>query len=110
MVDQPAHHLDGRPLRADDVTADRALHDLEVPDAPVDHALVELDQRLRELVQIFELAPARVDLDQREPGALVCRVERLAERFRDAPQLLESRRVEAAAVAEHLADLGVLPR
>ena len=82
MVDQAAHHLDRRALRADHVAADHALHDLEVAHAPDDDALVELDQLLGELVEILELAAARVDLDERQPGALVRRVERLAERLR----------------------------
>src|SRR5579862_9002986 len=82
VVDQAPHHLDRCPLRADDVAADRALHDLEVPDAPHDHALVELDQLLGELVQLLELAAACVDLGERKPGPVVGGVERLAERLR----------------------------
>src|SRR5579862_4956350 len=72
--------------------------------------LVELDQLLGELVQLLELAAACVDLGERKPGPVVGGVERLAERLRDAAQLAEARRVEAAAVTEHLSHLGVLPR
>ena len=88
MVNEPAHHLDRCALRADHVAPDRALHDFEVADTPDDDALVELDQLLGELIQRFELAAARVDLDQRQAGPLVRCVERLAERLGDAPQLL----------------------
>ena len=66
VVDQPAHHLDRRSLRADHVAADHPLDDVEVPDAPDDDALVPLDQLLGELVEVLVLASARVDLDQRQ--------------------------------------------
>src|SRR3954452_17650879 len=70
VMDQPSHHLDGSALRADHVRADRALHDLEVPDAPDRHALVELDQELGERVQLLVLTALRVDLDEREARPL----------------------------------------
>ena len=58
LVDQPAEHLDRRALGADDLVADDARDDLVVPDAPRLHALVQLGQRLGELVQLLVLAPA----------------------------------------------------
>src|SRR4051794_24942618 len=110
VVDQATHDLDGCALGPDHVGADHTLDDLEVPDAPDDHALVELDQAFREDVEILELAAARIHLDEREPCALVRGVEGLAERLCDAADLLEPGRVEPAAVTQHLAHLGVLPR
>src|SRR3954453_9769772 len=110
VVDQAAHYLDGRSLGADHVCADHALHDLEVPDAPDNHALVELDQLLGERVEILELPAPCVNLDERQPRPLVRGVECLSERLRDAADLAEAGRVEAAAGTEHLAHLGVLPR
>src|SRR5690349_19576519 len=110
VVDQPAHHLDRRALRADHVPADRALYDLEVAHAPHRHTLVDLDALLGEVVEVIVLAPLRVDLDERQSPALTGGVELLAEHLRDAAQLLEAGRVEAAAVAEHLANLREIGR
>src|SRR3954454_17915556 len=78
--------------------------------APDGHALVELDALLGKVVEILMLAAFGVHLDERQSRAPVRSLKLLAEQLGDAAQLLESRRVEAAAVAEHLADLGVLPR
>src|SRR5439155_23045812 len=97
MVDQPPHHLDRRALCSDHVAADRALDDLEVTHPPHGHTLVELDAELGEGVELLIRPPLRVDLDERQACALARRVELLAEQLRDAPQLLEARRVEAAA-------------
>src|SRR5438067_5666545 len=109
-MDQPSHHLDRGALRADDVTPDDTLDDLEMTHAPDDHAFVELDQLLREQVQLFELPASRVHVDERKARLLVRGPERLPERLRDTAQLPEAGRVEAAAVSENLAHLGVLPR
>src|SRR5205085_12495740 len=66
----PRHHppLHSFPTRRSSDLADRARHDLVVPEAPDRHALVPLGQELGELVEILVLAPARVDLDEREPA------------------------------------------
>ena len=84
MVDQPAEHLDGRPLRPHDRVADHARDDLVVADPPEVDPLVELGQRLGELVELLVLAAVDVDVDEREPGLLAERVECLPERGRDA--------------------------
>src|SRR5205085_1865517 len=104
LVDQPAEQLDRCALSADDLSADDPLHDLEVADAPQRRPLVELGQRLRELVQVLELAPAPVELRQAEARLAAQMVERLSEIGRDAPQVGPARRVEAAAVAQHRPD------
>src|SRR5206468_3877301 len=65
-VNEASEELDRRPLRPDHLTADDPLDDLEVTDAPDGHALVPLGEQLGELVQILELTPALVDLDDRE--------------------------------------------
>src|SRR5205823_8288271 len=65
---------------------------------------------LRELVEALVLASPDVHLDDVEPRSSSSRLERLAERRRDAPHLTEAGRVEAAAVSEHAADRLVLPR
>jgi hypothetical protein len=57
VLDQPAEHLDRRALRADDRVADHARDDLVVADPPEVDPLVELDQRLGELVELLVLAP-----------------------------------------------------
>ena len=86
---EPAEHLDRRALRPDDAVADHARDDAVVADAPRLHPLVELDQRLGELVQLLVLAP--VDVERRaseRPACSRARVERLAEprqRRRAAP-------------------------
>ena len=48
----------GVPCVPIDAGADHPLHDLEVPDAPDDHALVELDQLLGELVELLVSRPS----------------------------------------------------
>src|SRR5439155_21275439 len=65
-VDEAPEELDRRALRADDLAADDPLDDLEVADAPDGRPLVPFGEQLGELVQILELAPALVDLDDRE--------------------------------------------
>ena len=57
VVDEPAEHLDGRPLRSYDRVADHACHHLVVADPPEVDQLVPLHQRLRELVELLVLAP-----------------------------------------------------
>src|SRR5262249_39561006 len=111
LRDETGEELDRRALRADDLAADDPLDDLEVPRTPDDRALVELGQRLGQLVKVLELAAATVEVDAREPGFATALVECLTER-RDSPaELVPARRVEAAAMAEHRPDLGgVLPR
>ena len=110
MVHEAAEHLDRRPLRADDRVADDARDDLVVADPPEVDPLVPLDQRLGELVELLVLAALDVHVARARARLLAERVERLAERGRDAADLAPAGRVEAAAVAEHLADLLVLPR
>src|SRR5438309_7243071 len=68
LLDQAAEELDRRALRADRDLADRPRHDLVVAEAPDGDALVPLGQELGELIQVLVLAPARVDLDEREPA------------------------------------------
>src|SRR5881275_819099 len=91
VVDHLSEHLDRRPLRADHLIADDARDDLVVTDAPHRHALVPLDQRLGELVEILVLASLDVDLDEIEAGRRDRRLERLSEWRRDAPHLAEAR-------------------
>src|SRR4029450_9023452 len=67
-VDEPSEQLDGCSLGPYDLTADDAIDHLEVPDAPEGGPLVELGQRLGELVQIFQLAAAPVELRDGETG------------------------------------------
>src|SRR5215831_6984263 len=110
VVDHLPEHFDGRPLRADDLVADHARDDLVMADAPHRHALVPLDQRLGQLVQLLVLASPDVELDEVEARRRHCLLESLAERRRDAPDLTEAGRVEAAAVPEHAPDRLVLPR
>jgi hypothetical protein len=52
-----AEHLDRRALGADHGVADHARDDLVVADPPEVDPLVQLDQRLGELVQLLVLAP-----------------------------------------------------
>ena len=91
VVDQPAEHLDGRALRADDGVADHARDDLVVPDPPEVDPLVPFDQRLGELVERLVLAPAYVHVRKRQPGLLPQRVEGHSERRRHAPNLAPAR-------------------
>src|SRR5256885_121392 len=78
---------------------------LEVTEAPHAYALAPLGQELRELVQVFVLAAARVHLEEREPPLAAHAVERLEQGRRHASNLAEPRRVEARAVTEHATDL-----
>src|SRR5262245_40440352 len=80
LVDEPAEQLDRRPLRPDDLAADDPLDDLEVADAPGDRSLVELGERLGELVEILELTATPVQVDERQPSLAPPLVEGLAER------------------------------
>src|SRR5262249_18889313 len=109
-VDQRAEELDRSALGADDLAADDPLDDLEVLDAPDRAALVELRQRLGELVEILELAPSSVHVYEREAGFAAEDVKGLSEARRDAAQPVPAGRVEAGAVAEQRPHLrGVLP-
>src|SRR5438093_4895953 len=105
VMDHLPEHLDRRPLRADDLVADDPRDDLVVADSPHRHALVPLDQRLGELVELLVLAPVHVDVGDREIESGQPVVERLAEPRRHAPDLPEAGRVEAGAVTAHPADL-----
>ena len=102
-------HRDGRPLRADRTAADHALDHLDVHVAPDRGPLVELDQRLGEVVQVGLLEGLHVGVGEGEarcgPGLL----ERGPEPRRTGAELAEARGVEAAAVTERLAHLVVLP-
>ena len=106
---EPAEQLDRRPLRPDDAVADDPRDDLVVAHAPQLGLLVELHERLRELVQLLVLAPLDVELREREARLAASGVEGLAEPREDPAQLGPPRRVEAGAVPEHLPDLLVLP-
>src|SRR5436190_18956416 len=108
-MDHLAEHLDRCPLRATDLVADDARDHFVVADAPHGHALVPLDQRLGELVELLVLATLHVYLDNVETRGDDGLLERGAERRRDAPHLPETRRVEPAAVAEDAPDRLVLP-
>src|SRR3954470_18144651 len=110
VLDQAAEELDGRALRADDLVADHARDDLVVTEPPDGDALVPFDQPLRDLVQLLEVAPAYVQLDEGQSLLTTQRVERLPERRRHAADVAETGRVEAAAVSEDLPDRLVLPR
>ena len=110
LLHEPAEHLDRRPLRADDLVADHPRDDLVVADAPGLRPLVELHQRLGELVQLLVLPPRDVERAQVEAALAEERVELLAERRRPPAQLAAAGRVEARAVTEDAADLLVLPR
>ena len=66
VVDHLPEHLDGRPLRPDDLVADDPRDDLVVADAPHRDALVPLDQRLGELVELLVVASLHVHLDEVE--------------------------------------------
>ena len=106
---EPAEQLDRRPLRPDDAVADDPRDDLVVAHAPQLGLLVELHERLRELVELLVLAPLDVELREREARLAASGVEGLAESREDPAQLGPPRRVEAGAVPEHLPDLLVLP-
>jgi hypothetical protein len=110
VVDHLAQHFDRRPLRADDLVTDDPRDHLVVTDAPHRDALVPFDECLRELVQLLVLAALHVDLDHVETGLRDGGFESLAQRRRDATDLAESRRVEAAPMAQHPPDGLVLPR
>src|SRR5262249_46358994 len=110
VVDHLPEHLDRRPLRADDLVADHARNDLVVANAPHGHALVPLDQRLGELIELLVVASLDVELDEVQARHLDCLLERLAERRSDAADLPEAGRVEPAAVPEHAPNRLVLPR
>src|SRR5581483_8143772 len=110
-VDELAEQLDRRSLGADDLAADRPLDDHVVAHAPRGRPLVELGQRLGELVEVLAVAALPVDVCEREPGVPAQGVERLAELRRRVPDAVPARGVEAAAVPEHRPDVGrVLPR
>src|SRR5262245_57702128 len=109
LRDEAAEELDRRALRPDDRVADRARDHLVVPHAPELGLLVELEERLRKLVQILVIASLDVELQDREARLAALHVERLPEPREDPPQLVPAGRVEPGPVAEHLADLLVLP-
>ena len=104
---EAAEHLDGRALRADDSVADHAGDDLVVPDPPGGSP-----------ARPARSVPRRAGTAPRARGP-ARRRRRARPRSRRAWNACPSagrrgarasRRVEAAAVAEHLADLLVLPR
>ena len=90
MVDHLSEHLDRCSLGADDLVADDARDDLVVADAPHGDALIPLDQRLGEPIQVLVLASMHVELHELEPGLRHGGVEGLAERRCDAPHLPEA--------------------
>ena len=72
--------------------------------------LVELDQRLGELIQVLVLAALDVHVGERQASSAPGGVERLPEPRELVAERVPARRVEPGAVPEHLADLLVLPR
>jgi len=110
LRDEPAEELDGRPLRPDHLVADDARDHLVVAQPPVLCLLVELDQRLREAVEVLVLASLDVDVGDGEPGSTPRRMEGLPETWKNVAQRVPAGRVEPRAVAEHFANLLVLPR
>ena len=78
-MDQTAEHLDRRALGADHRVADHARDDLVVADSPEVDPLVELGERLGELVKLLELAALHVDVYEREAGLLAECVKGLPE-------------------------------
>ena len=111
VLDQLAEELDRRPLRADDLVPDHARDHLVMARAPDRDPLVPLDEQLGELVELLELAPALIQLDDRQTLGSAQLVEGLSELRRDAADVPETGRVEAAAVAEDGTDVArVLPR
>src|SRR3954453_11698068 len=81
-----------------------------MPHPPEADPLVPRDQQLRELVELLVVAALDIDVDDGQAGRTELRREGLAELRRDAPDLAEAGRGEAAAVAEDLPDLLVFPR
>src|SRR5207237_656144 len=82
-------------LRPDDLVADYAGDDLVVAEAPDRHALVPFDQRLGKLIQLLELAPAHVEVDERQILRASQLVERVAEGGRDATDVAADGRAAA---------------
>ena len=107
---EPAEQLDRSSLRADDAVADDPRDDLVVAHAPQLRLLVELHERLRQLVQLLVVPPLHVKVRQGQARVATRLVEGLAEPREDPAELRPAGRVEAGAVSEHLADLLVLPR
>ncbi len=79
-------------------------------EAPELGLLVELDQRLGELVEMLVVAPLDVEVPEGESGRAAGGVERLSQSREDASELVPPGRVEPRPVPEHLANLLVLPR
>src|SRR5262249_19950291 len=110
LLDQPAEQLDRRALRADHLVADDSRDHLVMAHPPQRQALVPIDQGLGELVQVFVLATLDVEVENRQSALAQRARERLPEQRRDAADLTEAGRVEAAAVPEPSTDGLVLPR
>src|SRR3954451_24309038 len=91
VMDHLAEQLDRRSMRPDDLVADDAGDDLVVADAPHRHALVPLDQRFGELLQILVVASLHVDLDEVEAGGRDRVLECLAERWCGAAHVAKAR-------------------
>ena len=76
--------------------------------APENRALVELDQRLGELVEALVLASVDVQLDDAEPAELA--FEAAPQRRREPVERAPPGRVESRTASELRADRVVLPR
>ena len=110
LLRRHAHeHGHRRPLRADGAAADHPLHHLDVHRAPDRDALVELDQRLGEVVQRRMLGRADVDVGELDGAADEQLRERVPEHRSRSAQAIPARRVETRAVAEGAPDLVVVP-
>ncbi len=65
-VDALAEDLHRRALRADYAPADDPLDDLQMVESPDDGPLIPGHHLLGELIQVLELVPAVVDVEQRD--------------------------------------------
>ena len=75
----PADDLDRRTLRAPHIEADGALHDPKVPIAPGHERLVDVEQHLRELVQVLVRLVAGEQVDEGKGSLLEHRDKHRAE-------------------------------
>ena len=76
QIDAFAQHLHGSSLGSEDVAADDPLHDLQVMEPPEDGPLVSREELLGDLIEIFHVGSATVDIHQRDPSTSEERNER----------------------------------
>ena len=89
-MDHLPQHLDRRPLCPHDLVADDAGDDLVVADPPHCDALVPLDERLGELVELLVVASLDIHLDEIETFLRHRSLECLAERRRHPANLTKA--------------------